>query len=75
MQDAITPRDRCEQHVLEAVEACTKVLGAGAMPLRDRAAAHAERAAYLAEAARAIAAAQAAHDGAMQANYNARGGD
>lgn len=65
MQDYLEARDACEAHVLAAVDALAIVLGLGAGGLTAET--RAERTAHLAEAARAIAAAQAADDAARPA--------
>jgi hypothetical protein len=60
MKEYLQPRDLCEAHILEAIDALAVALGIGATAARDCAAARRER---LAHAAREIAAAQAANDG------------
>ncbi len=65
MNDHLQARDGCEQQVFAAIDALAIVLGIGAGGLT--AATRAERAAALADAARAIAAAQAANDRARPA--------
>ena len=69
MQDYLRPRDVCEGHILEAIDALAVALGIGAAGASDCVTARRE---HLAQAARAIAAAQAANDSpAIQANVRA----
>ena len=69
MQGYLQPRDVCEEHILAAIDALAVALGIGAAGASD---CQAERRTHLAQAARAIAAAQAANDGpAIQANVRA----
>lgn len=67
MQDYLQARDACEAHIHAALEALVQALGSNETAYRYPDERQAARAAQLAIAARELAAAQAANEGAMQA--------